>query len=378
MPDPQVSGYELITAVDRQIEKMRSRSLDLSFNELLDMHKNDELIIDPEYQRLFRWSEGNQSRFIESLILEMPIPPIYVIELSEGTYELIDGLQRISSYLHFRGQHPDRINSDGTSSKLILTDCDIVKELNGHTFDSLPATLQIRLRRNFVRVEVIRKENDKRLRYYVFKRLKTGGELLSEQEIRNCTIRLIDNKFNDFIINLAGNSDFKNCISNLSEERIEQKGDQELILRFFAFKNDYKNYVHDVSDFITDYMEKVSDPTQKGNPFDYAAEELIFEKTFKILNYTLESAAFSGTNAQGDLVAKFLSYHYEAFTLGLQPHLDKIDPYNKKVIEKLKKELLSIKKDAEFRRMTTGGGKNTARRLQERIAFVEEKVGKTL
>jgi len=229
-----------------------------------------------------------------------------------------------------------------------------------------------------VRVEVIRKENDKRLRYYVFKRLKTGGELLSAQEIRNCIIRLIDNKFNDFIINLAGNSDFKNCISNLSEERIEQKGDQELILRFFAFKNDRERYIGDISDFMTDYMEKVSDPTQKESPFDYAAEELLFEKTFKILNYTLEDAAFSGTNAQGNLVATFLFYHYEAFTLGLQPHLDKIDPYNKKVIEKLKKELLSIKKDAEFRRMTTGGGKNTARRLQERIAFVEEKVGKTL
>src|SRR5260370_37162199 len=149
MLDTRVVGTELIKAVDNQIDKIRSRTLDLSFNELLDMHKNDELIIDPEYQRLFRWSEGNQSRFIESLLLQMPIPPLYVIELSEGTYELIDGLQRISSYLHFRGQHPDRVNSDGTRSKLILTDCDIAKELNGHTFDTLSAVLQIRLKRKF-------------------------------------------------------------------------------------------------------------------------------------------------------------------------------------------------------------------------------------
>lgn len=378
MPDPQVSGYELITAIDRQIEKVRSRSLDLSFNELLDMHKNGELIIDPEYQRLFRWSEGSQSRFIESLLLQMPIPPLYVIELSEGIYELIDGLQRISSYLHFRGEHPDRVNSDGTRRKLILTDCDIAKELNGHTFDTLSAVLQIRLKRNFVRVEIIGRESDKRLRYYIFKRLKTGGELLSEQEIRNCTIRLINNTFNDFIINLAQNSDFKTCISNFSEEKIEQKGDQELILRFFAFKNNRENYMHDISGFLTKYMEKVSDPTQEGLPFDYTTEKLIFEKTFKILNHTLGDLAFSGTNAQGNLVATFLSYHYEAFTLGIQAHLDKIDPHNKKVIGKLKEALLSIKKDTEFRRMTTGGGKNTARRLQERIAFVEEKVGEML
>ena len=166
-----------------------------------------------------------------------------------------------------------------------------------------------------------------------------------------------------------------NCISTLSEEKAEQKGDQELVLRFFAFKNNRQNYVHDVSDFMTEYMEAVSDPTREDFPFDYPTEQLIFEKTFKILNRTLESSAFSGTNPQGNLVAKFLSYHYEAFTLGLQPHLDKIDPYNDRVIMKLKAVLLSIKKDEEFRRITTGGGKNYARPLQDRIAFVEKKVG---
>lgn len=378
MLNPQVVGVELITAVDSQIEKIRSRTLDLSFNELLDMHKNKELIIDPEYQRLFRWSEGKQSRFIESLLLEMPIPPIYVIELFEGTYELIDGLQRISSYLHFRGEHPDRLNPDGTRSKLMLSECDIATELNGHTFDSLPSALQIKLKRNFVRVEVIRRESDQRLRYYVFKRLNTGGELLSEQEIRNCTIRLLDNRFNNFIISLAGNNDFKECISTISEEKAEQKGDQELVLRFFAFKNNRQNYVHDVSDFMTEYMEAVSDPTREDFPFDYPTEQHIFEKTFKILNRTLGNSAFSGTNSKGSLVTKFLSYHYETFTLGLQPHLDKIDPNDERVITRLNEVLLSIKRDPEFKRITTGGGKNYARPLQERIAFVEVKVGEAL
>ena len=68
------------------------------------MFKTKELDINPDYQRLFRWSEGARSRFIESLLLEMPVPPIYVIEQEEGQYLLIDGLQRISSYLHLRGE----------------------------------------------------------------------------------------------------------------------------------------------------------------------------------------------------------------------------------------------------------------------------------
>ena len=164
MSNPQASGVEVIKSVDQKIEKIRSRPLDLSFNELLDMHKNKELIIDPEYQRLFRWSEGKQSRFIETLLLEMPIPPIYVIEIEDGIYELIDGLQRISSYLHFRGEHPDRKNADGTYHKLTLTECDVATELNDYTFDSLPTALQIKLKRNFVRVEMIRRESDARLR----------------------------------------------------------------------------------------------------------------------------------------------------------------------------------------------------------------------
>ncbi len=159
MSNPQASGAELIKSIDQKIEKIRSRPLDLSFNELLDMHKNKELIIDPEYQRLFRWSEGKQSRFIETLLLEMPIPPIYVIEIEDSIYELIDGLQRISSYLHFRGEHPDRKNQ-----RLTLTECDVATELNDYTFDSLPTALQIKLKRNFVRVEVIKKESDSRLR----------------------------------------------------------------------------------------------------------------------------------------------------------------------------------------------------------------------
>src|SRR5437870_2920632 len=101
-PLPEV--VDLITAIDSRLAKVHTQSLDLSFNELLDMYKSDELDISPDYQRLFQWSEGARSRFIESLLLEMPVPPIYVVEEEDGKYLLIDGLQRISSYLHLRGE----------------------------------------------------------------------------------------------------------------------------------------------------------------------------------------------------------------------------------------------------------------------------------
>ena len=105
------------------------------------MVASQELDIQPDFQRLFQWSEGAQSRFIESLLLEMPIPPIYVVETEENKYVLIDGLQRISSYLHFRGEleAPSRDISKGQA--LTLSDCDIVPEFNGKKFSDLPTTL---------------------------------------------------------------------------------------------------------------------------------------------------------------------------------------------------------------------------------------------
>lgn len=378
MENQGLSGLELINIVDEKIKNVRTRSLDISFNELLDMYENGELIIDPEYQRLFRWSEGTQSRFIESLLLELPIPPIFVIEHSEGTYELLDGLQRISSYMHFRGRHPERRNDDGSFHELELSDCDIVEALIGSTYKMLPAPLQIKLRRNFIRVEVIRKESDPRLRYYMFKRLNTGGETLSYQEARNCIIRILGNRFVNFIIELSKNEDFCECISNVSDEKIKQKYDQELVLRFFAFKNYRKKYLHDVQDFMTEYMENVSDEEKSVIKFNYEEEKEIFEKTFKILNATLGSKVFSGTNKKGNLVSKFLSYHYEVFAIGIQKYLNCIEPTKSSQIDSIRNTFLEIKNDSEFKRLTTGGGKNYAKQLQERISFVETKLGAIL
>jgi uncharacterized protein with ParB-like and HNH nuclease domain len=252
---PEQRQLNLLSAVDENKNSVRTKSLDLSFNELLDMYRSAELQINPEYQRLFRWSEGKQSRFIESLILEMPLPPIFVIEEDNSKYELIDGLQRISSYLHFRGflsaPHLDIKEGD----KLRLSECDIIEQLNGFTIDELPEAMVIRLKRMFIRVEVIRRESDRQLRYHMFKRLNTGGEILSDQEIRNCTIRLLDDKFNAFIISLSNNQDFVQCVQNISEQQRLQLFDQELVLRFFTFKNIGAEYVHDVGDFMTEYME---------------------------------------------------------------------------------------------------------------------------
>lgn len=350
----KMSQVELLAIIDNKIEQVRTKSLDLSFNEIVDMYRDGEFEISPAYQRLFRWSEEKQSQFIESLILEMPIPPIYVIEKDEGQYELIDGLQRISTYLHFRGElaNPNNHSTDEMEEEnvrfLTLTGCDIVKELNGLTYEKLPKTLQIRLKRSFVRVEVIRKGSDSRLRYYMFKRLNTGGELLSEQEIRNCTIRLLDDTFNDFIIELSGYSHFQNTISHLNEEKIEKKEDQEYVLKYFAYKLDRENYKKNISSFLTTFMEKVSDEGHEEHiKFDYEKERKEFEKTFEILDLSLGEYAFDKLR-KGKYISGITSTHFDAFTMGIQPYLNIIDTEDTPLMEQLGEVFKAIKLDQAF------------------------------
>lgn len=370
---------DLIQTIEERVKNVHTQALDISFNELLSMHSTTpaELDINPDYQRLFRWSEGARSRFIESLILEMPVPPVYVLEEEQGNYLLIDGLQRISSYLHLRGEleatHLDPPVAKG--DHLVLQDCDIIPELNGRTFDDLGTALQIRLKRAFVRVEVVRKGSDARFKYHMFKRLNTGGELLTDQQLRNCTIRLLNPKFADFIIRLSETSEFKFVQNCLSSDRRLGAFDKELVLRFFALKNAMNTFSHNVRDFLTEYMEAVSDPAISHVIFDYETEKLVFAKTFRVFERTLGEHAFARANQSGETLGRgFTVYHFEAFTVGIQPSLAKLDPDDDQQMKKLSKIFSEIKFDASFTTLTTGGGKNSPGPLSDRIKFVSARV----
>ncbi|VVB72727.1 Uncharacterised protein [uncultured archaeon] len=373
MVGSELSGIDLIIALDNKIRDLRTSSFDISFGELANKYRDNELIIQPDFQRLFRWSEAQQSRFIESLLLELPIPPFFLIENENGILELIDGLQRISSYLRFIG-----VLTNCEEPGLVLTECDIIPELNGIVYRDLPTALQLKLKNRYVRLEIVKRGSDSRLRYYMFKRLNTGGLSLSAQEMRNSTIRILNDRFNRFLIHLSGNEDFRVCISTLTEDKILEKYDQELVLRFFAFKNDKDKFRHDISDFMTEYMEAVSDPERDDVPFEYATEESAFEKTFRILKETLGEYSFSRVNEKGNYVLGFIVYHYEAFTLGIQRHLHDIDLLNPVQMERIAEEFAAIKRDPKFREITTGGGRNTQRYLDERIAFVDKRVEKVI
>jgi hypothetical protein len=159
----------------------------------------------------------------------------------------------------------------------------------------------------------------------MFKRLNTGGELLSDQEVRNCTIRLLGNGFNDFIQELAGDAAFKAVTTPLSDVQKNTMFREELILRFFALKNEASlGFV--MAQFLTSYLERVTERMNqqaKGEPiagpplFDAQAEKDLFEKTMKALASALgENTArrpLPPTVPSETTVSHLAEFHMRAF-----------------------------------------------------------------
>lgn len=147
------------------------------------------------------------------------------------------------------------------------------------------------------------------------------------------------------------------------------------MLRFFALKNWRGHFKHDVADFLTEYMEAISDP-DNTELFDYPEEKKNFERTFSILARVLGDKAFSraNTKTENELIRAFGIYHYEAFTIGIQPLLDAFDVETQDGIVKAREIMMLIKFDPVFIAHTTGGGKNSPGPLNDRVGFVKEKL----
>lgn len=237
--------------------------MDMSFGEIINMYKDKELIISPEYQRAFRWDKDRQTAFIETILLGMPFPPIFVSTNNEGKWELIDGLQRVSTVLSFFNELNESDGTESSKNGLVLKKGSLVSDLEGIKLVDLPLEYKLQIKRTSYRVEIIQKDSDFTMSYELFKRLNTGGDCLSRQEIRNCIYRGYDNTYNKHIFNLAMYKKFQDIVI-ISESEIEKMHYQELVLRFFVLKNCGTNYKNkNIQDYMDKYLEEQS---MKRNP----------------------------------------------------------------------------------------------------------------
>lgn len=233
---------------------LKTDRLDMSFGEIINIYSEGMLVIQPEYQRAYRWSNEQKTRFVESILLGIPIPPIFVAEDSEGKWELVDGLQRISTILTFFGILKNDI-SDKNFFKLDKSEL-IGDETEGIDIHSLPLKLKLTIQRAVCRVEILRWDSSLDMRYELFNRLNTGASPLEHQEVRNC---IFTGEFNKLLQELAVNTSFNNLVQPTNKQK-ERMFLEELVLRFFAFKDNFNNLEirTSIQQYLTDYMKSMT------------------------------------------------------------------------------------------------------------------------
>ena len=164
---------------------VKTDAYQLSIGEIVNMYRDGEFFINPDFQRLFRWEIGQKAKFIESLLLGIPIPSIFVFEKEDSTWELIDGLQRISTILEFMGQLIDPATrllkppSAMVGTKYLPSLDNVVWErspqIAGIPLEEqieLPPTLHLAIRRSRISVQILKRPSDNATKYELFQRLK--------------------------------------------------------------------------------------------------------------------------------------------------------------------------------------------------------------
>ncbi len=272
---------------------LRSDRLDMSFGEIMNIYEDGDLIVSPEYQRAFRWNIQQRSDFVESIILGIPIPPIFVAEDENGKWELVDGLQRLSTILSFFGILKG-LDIEKEEECKNLTSGELTEDvLNNITVESLPLKMKLTIKRAVCRVEILRWDSGFNMKYHLFKRLNTSSSPLSVQEVRNC---IFLGNFNSLLKELSEYEHFQNLIP-INQNLKDQMYLSELVLRFFAFKYKYKNLEikHSMEDFLDSFMEEI----YLGKiAINIQEEKESFEKTFKFLNDNFDAKIFKAKNHQ--------------------------------------------------------------------------------
>ena len=202
----------------------------------------------PEFQRQFVWTHAQESRFIESLLLGLPVPGIFLFK-EPDTHKLVvvDGQQRLTSLLNFY---------HGTMGNKRFALKGVDESLDGLTYDTLNEESRRTLDDSLLHATVCQQdqpEGDRSSIYRVFERLNTGGTSLAPQEIRSCVYR---GPFNDLLQTLNEVEDWRSIYGPVSSRR----KDQELILRFFALKDALSTYSTPLRQFLNDYMEEHAKP----------------------------------------------------------------------------------------------------------------------
>ncbi|MFH5829903.1 DUF262 domain-containing protein [Lactiplantibacillus plantarum] len=302
-----------------------------------------DLFVIPDYQRKQSiWLQHDKERFIESLILGYPIPLIFLSDTEDGQLEIVDGLQRITTLKEF-------LNDELTLKKM-----DKLTALESFKFTDLPLSEQRRLQAKSLRVIVLRKSTDEETRIDLFNRINTSGTNANPAEIRGGSQAL--NKFMVLIKKLANYKPFLDLV-NLSDNKLKRQENVELVSRFFAFAHNYKNFKHDVSPFVDEYIKITGTKFSSTSNKKFTTE---FKNTVQFISDNYPQRIFKNKNGQTPRV------RFEALIVGTFLALQENNSLD--VDEDFINKMVATN---DFKTLTTSDGSNSNKKVAARIEFVK-------
>jgi hypothetical protein len=334
--------------VDYDSKEMTIEMIVDKYNEGVDTDENELFV--PDYQRDFVWSEKSKSRLIESLIIGLPIPHIFIADVEsgdpdlDGRIEIVDGSQRVRTLHAF------------LSNQLTLTELQLIPQLNGFTFSDLPTSRQRRFKR--ISIRIIELSNcTEATRRDLFERINTGSNELKDMEVRKGSKHGSSMLYSNVIAVCADNNVFKEVVP-LSATKLKRGEDLEFSLRFFAYLNNYQNFDHSVKEFLDTYLETESEKSE-GEVIEMVD---IFNST---MNFAKEYFPFGFRKSKGAKTTPRV--RFEALAVGIALALDEepaLQPNN------ISDWLFSD----EFKVLTTGDASNSRPRVVARIEYVKDKL----
>ena len=356
--DTMKKSKELIAKSSAEIDGAEAQIIDLSKRiefylteysvELLANKMNKGEFVVPAYQRAFTWEHERKSRFIESLILGLPIPFLFFWEMPDGKLEIVDGSQRLRSIQEF------------LLGDLQLGNLDGLTLLSGFKFADLPESRQRKINNRSIRGIVLNEHADEQARFDMFERINTGSKIANKAEVRRGALA---GPFMDVIIELAQDARFE-ALAPVSKKELDEREREELVARFFAYSDGLDGYRDRPSEFIFNYVKK------RNSAFaaDPALNEQYKTRFIQAIEFVDKAFPFGfRRSAKGKATPRA---RFEAIAVGTRLALDERPNLEADSVADVTRWL----SDKNFVRVTGSDGANAIARLRDRTGYVRDKL----
>ncbi|EHT7468630.1 DUF262 domain-containing protein [Listeria monocytogenes] len=349
---------KLVEQIEDSRKEIKTDSYPMSIGEITNLYRDGDLVIFPEYQRYFRWTRKQKSEFIESLILDIPIPPIFVSNNADGRWDIIDGLQRTSTILEFMGLLRKRDNDAEFYEPSVLLGTKFLPNLEGKKWDdeddlanSLPAEVRRNIKRRKINISIVDSTVNPNIKYELFQRLNRNGSILKGQEVRNSLMIMINNRFYKFIEKLSSYERFIEII-DISDKKKDEQFQKELIVRFLILLETEGENINPQDDMESYLTEEIINISETFNNERYTEIEEKFDQTCNLLQEVFGEGTFKKYyKSNNKFKGQFFLGLFEAIFVPVYINYD----FYKDNQEDLKEKVKGISDNSDFKASTKHG-----------------------